>query len=155
MKVARVLFASVLVATAIAGRSATAGQALKSRATPPAPAKAARTTVYGFVDSAKRLATSPTLDVTGWAADDRAGAPVAKVEILLNDKVVGIAHLGEVRRDVAQTYRRKDLLNSGWKAFIDLKGRPAGKYRLTARAWNARGQSAVLNTPFPMDVRVP
>lgn len=155
MRVARVSFSSLLVSVAILGGSATAGQAPKGRAPAPAQTRPAPAVIYGFIDSARRLTTSPTLDVTGWAADDRAGAPVAKVEILLNGSVAGVAHLGEVRRDVAQTYRRKDLLNSGWKAFIDLKGRAAGVYRVTARAWNGRGQSALLNTPFPMEIRIP
>ena len=111
-------------------------------------------TVLGWIDSSKRPAGSSTLDVTGWAADARSGSPVAKVELLLNGKVVGTAQTGEARRDVAQVMKRPDFLKSGWKAKIDLKGMQAGTYRLSARAWNNRGESAPLNAG-PLDVRIP
>lgn len=111
-------------------------------------------TVMGWIDSSKRAAGSSTVDVLGWAADARTGSPVAKVELLLNGKVVGTAQTGEARRDVAQTMKRPDFLKSGWKARLDLKGMKAGTYRLTARAWNNRGESASLNTG-PLDVRIP
>ncbi len=111
-------------------------------------------TVLGWIDSSRRPPGSSTLDVTGWAADARSGSPVAKVELLLNGKVVGTAQTGEPRRDVAQVMKRPDFLKSGWKARIDLKGMRAGTYRLGARAWNNRGESAPLNTG-PLDVRIP
>ena len=79
-------------------------------------------TVLGWIDSFKRPAGFSTLEVTGWAADTRSGSPVAKVELLLNGKVVGMAQTGEARRDVAQVMKRPDYLKSGWKAKIDLKG---------------------------------
>ena len=120
--------------------------AAKPRTPPP--------TVMGWIDSSKRAAGSSTLDVVGWAADARTGSPVAKIEILLNGKVVGTAQTGDVRRDVAQTMKRPDYLKSGWKARLDLKGMKAGTYRLTARAWNSRGESGPLNTG-PLDVRLP
>lgn len=111
-------------------------------------------TVMGWIDAANRPAGSSTLDVAGWAADARSGAPVAKVELLLNGKVVGTAQTGEARRDVVQGMKRPDFLKSGWKARLDLKGMRAGTYRLTARAWNNRGESAPLNTGS-VDVRIP
>ncbi|MEO8348437.1 MAG: hypothetical protein ABI610_05950 [Acidobacteriota bacterium] len=111
-------------------------------------------TIVGWIDSSKRPAGSSTLDVVGWAADARSGSPVAKVELLLNGKVVGTAQTGEARRDVAQVMKRSDFLKSGWKARLELKGMKAGTYRLTARAWNNRGESAPLNTG-PLDVRIP
>lgn len=110
--------------------------------------------VIGWIDSANRPAGTSSVEVAGWAADPRSGAPVAKVELLLNGKVVGVARTGEPRRDVMQTLKRPDFLKSGWKARIDLKGMRAGTYRLTGRAWNPRGESALLNTG-PIDIRIP
>jgi hypothetical protein len=128
--------------------SGAAAQKAAAKPKPPPP------TVMGWIDSSKPAAGSSMLDVVGWAADARTGSPVAKVELLLNGKVVATAQTGEVRRDVAQTMKRPDYLKSGWKARLDLKGMKAGTYRLTARAWNSRGESGLLNTG-PLDVRLP
>lgn len=148
------LFSVVLLgAWAAAGVSLPAAQASKPR--PAAPAKPAPppSTVTGWVDSVNWVA-GPALEVVGWAVDVRMGAPLTKVEVLLNEKVAGIARVGEPRRDVVQTYRRNDYLKSGWKARVDLKGVEAGIYRVNVRAWNARGASALLNTVRPIDIRV-
>jgi hypothetical protein len=124
----------------------------KGRAAAP-PAKPAPT-VMGWIDMAKHAPGSGVLEVAGWAADVRTGAPIARVEILLNDKVVGIASTGEVRPDVVKAMKRNDFAKAGWKARIDLKGVRPGTYRVAARGWNARGESAVLNTG-PVDIKVP
>jgi hypothetical protein len=116
----------------------------------PAPA----TTIRGNVDAAKRIPGKSILDVAGWAADSRSGAPVQKVEILLNGRLAGVAQLGHVRRDVAQALKRNDYLRAGWSARIDLGRYPAGSYRLTARAFNSRGESGPLAIA-KLDVRVP
>jgi hypothetical protein len=116
------------------------------------PAAAPVATLIGWVDSVKQAPGS--VDVAGWAADSRSGAPVARIEILLNDKVVGTATTGIVRPDVAQTMKRNDYSRAGWKAHVDLKGMKPGTYRLTARGWNARGESAQLNSG-PVNLRVP
>lgn len=153
MRPGRLFSVILLGAWAAAGVSLPAAQASKPR--PAAPAKPAPTpsTVTGWVDSVTWVA-GPALDVVGWAVDVRMGSPVAKVEVLLNEKVAGIARVAEVRRDVAQTYRRNDYLKSGWKARVELKGLPAETYRVKVRAWNVRGESALLNTVRPIDIRV-
>jgi hypothetical protein len=111
-------------------------------------------TVTGWIGPVNHVTGSPVLNLTGWAGDARSGAPVARVEILFNDKVVGLAELNEARRDVVQALKRPDFLKSGWKARIDLKGLRPGTYRLAARAWNPRGESNFLNTG-PVDIRIP
>ncbi|HEX9147801.1 MAG TPA: hypothetical protein VF958_01445 [Thermoanaerobaculia bacterium] len=140
----------VLVFLFVASLSATPAQKGKPAAAPPKPVP----TVMGWVDKATHAPGSGILDVAGWAADSRTGAPVARVEILLNERVVGLASTGEVRRDVVGIFKRNDYAKAGWKARIDLKAVRPGKYRVTARAWNARGESAVLNTG-PVDIQVP
>lgn len=120
-----------------------------------AAAKAAQApvvTVTGWVDSVKQ--GPGFVDVAGWAADSRTGTPVARIEILLNDKVVGTATTGVLRPDVAQAMKRNDYSKAGWKAHVDLKGVKPGSYRLTARGWNARGESVPLNSG-PVNLRVP
>lgn len=124
----------------------------KGRAAAP-PAKPAPT-VMGWIDSVKHAPGSGVLELAGWAADARSGAPVARVEILLKDKVVGLANTGEARPDVVKAIKRNDFARAGWKARVDLKSVHPGKYRVTARAWNTRGESAILNTG-PVDIQVP
>jgi hypothetical protein len=121
----------------------------------PAAQPARTTTIRGNVDAANRLpGNKNVLDVAGWAADDRGGAPVQKVEILLNDRLAAIAQLGGPRKDVVQALKRNDFLRSGWAARIDLGKYPAGSYRLTARAFNARGEYGPLAIA-KLDIRVP
>lgn len=117
-------------------------------------APAAKTTIRGNVDVGTRTAGGTVLDVVGWAADDRTGAPVQKVEILFNDRVAAIAQLGAPRPDVAKSLGRKDFLRSGWNARVDLKKYPPGTYRLSARAFNAQGQSGPLAIA-KVEIRIP
>jgi hypothetical protein len=115
---------------------------------------ASPSTIMGWIGPVNHVTGSRFLNLTGWAADARSGGPAARVEILLNDKVVGQAVVGEVRRELVQALKRPDFLKSGWKAEVDLKAVRTGTYRLAARAWNARGESAFLNTG-PVNIKVP
>lgn len=155
MRASQLSSAWILAAFIVAAPSSAAAALFEVRA--PAPAKkpvAPPSTVTGWIGPVNHVAGLPVLNLTGWSGDARSGAPVARVEILFNDKVVGLAVLGEARRDVVQALKRSDFLKSGWKARIDLKGLRPGTYRLAARAWNQRGESALLNTG-PVDIRIP
>lgn len=105
------------------------------------PAKPA-TTIRGNVDVARRIPGGKVLEVMGWAADLKTGS-VQKVDIRLNDKPIAVAQLGMARPDVAQTFRRQDLLKSGWTAKVDLSRLKPGPYRVSAYAWSG-GVSAPL-----------
>jgi hypothetical protein len=107
----------------------------------PKPASSA-TTIRGNVDVVRRVQGGKVLEVIGWAADLKTGS-VQKVDIRLNDKPVGVAQLGMVRADVAQTFRRSDLSKSGWTAKVDLSRLKPGSYRVSAYAWSG-GVSAPL-----------
>lgn len=107
----------------------------------PKPAPSA-TTIRGNVDVVRRVQGGKVLEVMGWAADLKTGS-VQKVDIRLNDKPVAVAQLGMARPDVAQTFRRNDLLKSGWTAKVDLSRLKPGPYRVSAYAWSG-GVSAPL-----------
>lgn len=111
-------------------------------------------TIRGNVDAANRIGGGAVLDVYGWAADEKTGAPVQRVEVLFNGKVAAVATLGLSRPDVVQALKRRAVLKSGWNARIDLRKQPRGSYRLTARAFNAKGESAPLIIA-KVDIRVP
>lgn len=115
-------------------------------------ATAAPSTIRGNVDIVRKIQGGKVLELFGWAADFRTGS-VQKVEIRLNDKPVGLAQLGLGRVDVARTFRRNDLLKSGWTAKVDLSRMPPGTYRVSAQAW-----SGVVSAPLAMgkvEFRVP
>ena len=154
MRISRRSMASIFAVMVLTGPSVGDLTAQDRAHLPAKKAAAPPSTVMGWIGPVSYVAGQPNLSRNGWAADARTGAPVARVEILFNDKVVGRAELGEARRDVVQTLRRPDFLKSGWKARVELKGMRSGTYRLTARAWNARGESALLNTG-PVDIKVP
>lgn len=101
-------------------------------------------TIHGGVEAARVQPDSQVLLVSGWAADARDGAPVERVEILLNEKVVASAKLGLPRKDVAQKFQRSEFTRSGWTAQADIRGLRADNYRLSVRASSRRGQTAAL-----------
>lgn len=55
------------------------------------------------------------LFVSGWAADEEDGAPVKKIEIFVDDKLVGEAELGIERPDVVKHFNNSLWLKSGWR----------------------------------------
>lgn len=91
--------------------------------------------------------------VGGWAADRVAGAPVAKVEVLLDGKPVATANLGVARADVAKTIGRDGYARSGWNAVLDLTGVSPGKHEVTAVAYGKDGARQPLSGTASIDVR--
>jgi hypothetical protein len=90
----------------------------------------------------------PTVDsevvFNGWAADLREGAPVQKVEVTIDDQIVGSATLGSDRCDVVGLNDRPTWLKSGWWAAVKLSGLNPGSHRVSAIAYNRHGESAKL-----------
>lgn len=120
---------------------ALAASAIPAVAASPTPKPASpKSSIRGNVDVARRIEGGKVLEVIGWAADMKKGT-VQKVEIRLNDKPVGIAQLGMGREDVADTFRRKDLLKSGWTARVNLNKLPPGTYRLSAYAFSGKASA--------------
>ena len=100
-------------------------------------------TIQGGIDYAKWVGPG-RLEVAGWVADTRSGAPVSRVELLLNGRAIGRARLGIERPDVSTTLGRKDYLRSGWLAQIAVTSFRPGRYRLTAAARSRRGETGEL-----------
>jgi hypothetical protein len=105
----------------------------------------AATGIHGGIDLAQVRPNGQVLLVSGWAADVRDGAPVQKVEILLDGKVVASAKLGLARKDVAQSFQRAEFTKSGWVAEADIRGLRSVDYQLSVRATNRRGQTVALS----------
>jgi chitodextrinase len=78
----------------------------------------------------------------GWAADYEMGAPIARVDVLIDGSDVGDAALGNSRPDVANAYGRSDFTYSGWYFYYNTAGLGAGSHSIEFRAWDNQGASA-------------
>jgi hypothetical protein len=94
-----------------------------------------------------------TIAVNGWAADEQDGAPVQKIEVTIDDRVVALAGpINLARTDVVQVTHRPDFLNSGWGADVRLTGVFPGKHRIAAVAYDSQGAKAELQGAREIEV---
>lgn len=107
--------------------------------------------LQGGIDYAKWIGPE-RLEVAGWVADMRDGAPVSRLDLRLDGRAIGKARLGLERPDVSTTLRRKDYLRSGWLAQVDVKGFRPGRFRLTATARSRRGEAQRLGPETFIDI---
>ncbi len=75
----------------------------------------------------------------GWAADRSLGAPVAKMEVLLDGSIHGDVELSGHRPDVAKAVGRPDYRWSGWVATVSLEGVNPGSHRIEVFAYSRPG----------------
>jgi RHS repeat-associated protein len=80
----------------------------------------------------------------GWAADTEDGAPVAKIELLLDGNALGLATLGGSRPDVAAAYSRSDFTNSGWNFTGSIGNVAPGTHTISAVAYDWSGNASTL-----------
>jgi RHS repeat-associated protein len=85
------------------------------------------------------IAQSGTVNVAGWAADPDGtpGAPVTKVEIRVDNVVLGNASLGFARQDVVNAYGRSDYLNSGFSYSASIGNIAVGRHAIRAYAYDS------------------
>jgi hypothetical protein len=113
--------------------------------------------VVGYLDvvngrSVISVTEGSEIGVSGWAGCSNPGAPLAKVEVLVDNRVAGSAATSVRRHDVAQAYGRSDFELSGWKASVPANGINAGIYSLAARVTCADGATGDLS-PFQLVVK--
>jgi len=94
-----------------------------------------------------------TLVIEGWAADEKHGAPVARVEVFVDGVPVGDAVLGLPRPDVRDDTGREDFLASGWQLQLDTGRFSPGEHRVTAVAYNRAGTPRRLSSPKNIAVK--
>ncbi|MFA6250162.1 MAG: hypothetical protein WC686_01505 [Candidatus Shapirobacteria bacterium] len=76
--------------------------------------------------------TSSTLHLEGWAADFESKSPLSRIDILLNDQIIGNAVLSQLRPDVSLHFDQAGWDNSGWFFTQSLVLAP-GRYQISAR----------------------
>jgi Bacterial Ig domain len=98
---------------------------------------------FGMLDVPAPLATlSGTVDVAGWAFDDRG---ITKVDIYIDGTPVGQASYGSPRPDVANDYpNMTPALNSGFQFRLDTTTMSNGQHELQIHAVDAAGNQAVV-----------
>ncbi|MFH0788706.1 MAG: hypothetical protein V2B13_13985 [Pseudomonadota bacterium] len=83
----------------------------KGTETPPPPA-GPDTSLQGYLDIVTYEKNH--FYATGWAADKEDNAPVKKVMVYLDGKLLGEAELGKEREDVAKVTQNSNWVKSGW-----------------------------------------
>src|SRR5438105_9022716 len=82
--------------------------------------------------------------VSGWAADNEDGSPVAKVEIRIDGTAVGNATLGFSRQDVADALNGLQYADSGVRCSLHIDKLAPGTHTVTAVAFDSIGASTQL-----------
>jgi hypothetical protein len=121
----------------------------------PTAAKGANTgPPFGWMDQMEGTPkVGGTIMVRGWAADPDDGAPVQKIEVTIDDRVVALANpINLPRPDVVTVTHRQDYLNSGWGAEVRMTGVFPGKHKLAAFAYDSHGSKAELSGSKEIDV---
>src|SRR5205807_2493290 len=96
------------------------------------------------------IAQYAMLMVAGWSADREDGAPVSRVQILIDGKVVGNATLGGARPDVASFYGDTRYTNSGFNFSYNIGGMATGAHTVNAVATDSAGAST--NLAYPVTI---
>jgi hypothetical protein len=109
--------------------------------------------VVGGIDGVSgTLKTGGNLLVVGWAVDLQYGAPVTRVDVVIDGKTSVQAILGDERPDVMTTLNRSDVRLAGWLARLKLDDVPAGSHTLTVLVYDTKQQAHIL--PFSYAIQV-
>ncbi|MGH9361358.1 MAG: class I SAM-dependent methyltransferase, partial [Thermoanaerobaculia bacterium] len=98
----------------------------------------------GFVECCRLLAPR-RLALEGWAVDRLDGAPVSRVEALLDGEVAAVSPEPLLRPDVAPLFPMERVEPVGWSLRLELpEGKPLAAMSLLVRAVDAAGRLGVL-----------
>lgn len=102
------------------------------------------------------VGSNGNLHGSGWATDNEMGAPITRVDILIDGNDVGDANLGGYRPDVADAFGRPDYTYSGWSFDFGVNGLSVGPHSLELRAWDNQGVSSNFGyTTFQVTMSAP
>jgi hypothetical protein len=104
------------------------------------PPRGALARAVDAVTHSTTVGRADNLRATGWAVDPQDGAPVSKVQILIDDIVVGNATLGLPRSDIA------GFPTAGWSFTYAVSGLSLGIHTVKAVAYDSLNLSTTLGT---------
>jgi organic radical activating enzyme len=79
------------------------------------------------------------LDLYGWAGSSRVGEPMKQVNLFVDGTPVASINTFYPRPEVAEIFKRPDLLQTGWRAYFFLPNLPKGDHVLVAQAVTSGG----------------
>jgi hypothetical protein len=91
-------------------------------------------------DGTPTVTVSGSLTVTGWAADNESGSPVARVSIDIDGTRLGNANLGSSRPTWRMLWKTR-LPQSGYQFTRSIGDRPSGRTLVHATAYDSEGLS--------------
>jgi hypothetical protein len=110
--------------------------------------------VLGGIDGISGdLRKGGSMRVIGWAVDSQYGAPVARVDVVLDDLLAVEAKLGDRRPEIARQLNRADADYSGWTATIDLARVEPGRHVVKAFVYDTRQNAYVLPVSQTVEIR--
>jgi hypothetical protein len=112
--------------------------------------KKSETPSSGFLDAVNY--ENGQLSATGWAGDKEDGAPVQKVMVYVDDKMVGEAKLGLDRPGVADEMKNPNWVKSGWTLSAPMT-LEKGKHKAHAISVNKRGEQLRLHHELELEVK--
>ena len=83
---------------------------------------------------------TPTINVRGWAVDQRAKTAAAGVVVNVDGKTDLVANYGQPRPDVAANLKNPNYTNCGFVTSLDVSGLEKGRHTLTMRVVTADGK---------------
>jgi alpha-tubulin suppressor-like RCC1 family protein len=91
----------------------------------------------GYLDSIKENQTiSGNYTISGWALD---GSGVSKIEVLIDNSIVGEATYGFSRSDVLAVFPEYNNSMAGYRYFLNTMSLSEGKHTITIRHYNSMG----------------
>jgi hypothetical protein len=110
--------------------------------------------VLGGIDGVSGdLRKGGSMLVVGWAIDTQFGAPVARVDVVLDDLLAVEAKLGDRRPDISQQLNRRDADFAGWTATFDLTRVEPGRHIIKAFVYDTRQNAYVLPVSQTVEIR--
>jgi len=94
--------------------------------------------IHGFLDAPDVNATAPgTILLWGWACSSTAA--IVRVDVFLDNRLLGTAHYGDDRHDVIAAFSSVAPLECGYRAHFDLAATTAGSALLSVRVIDGSG----------------
>jgi RHS repeat-associated protein len=126
-------------------RDFTVAKAQTTTATNTVPVGTIDRAVNAFSTLSTLLPQNGTVLISGWAADNEDGSPIAQVKLYLDGNFLGNAITGGSRTDIGTLNGRSDYNNSGWTFTGTIGAIATGTHTVTAMIYDWAGNPVTLS----------